>query len=64
MKRVLCSTGRAGKCPLLPPRPPDSCPQVPEHECDVDADCMNGQTPMCCQDSCEERICAAQLRSK
>ena len=56
--------GKAGRCPLLPPRPPLSCPELIEHECDIDADCKNGQTPMCCQDGCGERICTAQVTSK
>ena len=56
--------GKTGRCPLLPPRLPLSCPELIEHECDVDADCKNGQTPMCCQDGCGERTCAAQVTSK
>ena len=56
--------GKVGKCPLASPRQSSSCLQSPEHECDVDADCKSGLRPLCCQDSCNQRYCAVQLRSR
>ena len=56
--------GKVGKCPLAPAQQSSSCSQGPEHECDVDADCKSGLRPLCCQDSCNQRYCAGQIRSR